>query len=54
MVWSCVIAIYPLFKAVPAWGMFWLIFGGLVYTLGAVIYGMKWPNFAFTNSGIFL
>jgi hemolysin III len=51
MGWSCVIAIYPLIKTVPTGGMFWLIFGGLIYTVGAVIYAMKWPNFGFKHFG---
>ena len=22
----------------------WLVYGGIAYTLGAVVYGTKWPN----------
>lgn len=45
MGWLVVIATYPLVQAVSWAGVAWLIFGGIVYTVGAIIYALKWPNF---------
>lgn len=45
MGWLIVIAIPPLLASVPTAGMYWLAGGGLLYTVGAVIYGIKKPNF---------
>lgn len=49
MGWMALIAVYPIFKAVPVKGFFMLIAGGIIYTVGAVIYGTKRPyiNFKF-------
>lgn len=44
MGWIVVIAFYPLKETLPLEGLIWLIAGGIVYTLGAVIYGTKWPR----------
>lgn len=44
MGWICVIAIYPLIMSVPPGGMFWLVLGGIFYSVGTLIYGFKWPN----------
>ena len=38
MGWIVVIAIEPLWRNVPAWGLFWLAAGGLAYTLGVIFY----------------
>lgn len=43
--WLVVIAFYPLMQNVPVEGILWMSAGGIVYTLGAVIYGLKWPKF---------
>ena len=45
MGWLVIIAIYPLVKTVPVPAILWLTLGGIIYTLGAVIYGLKWPKF---------
>ncbi len=45
MGWLVVIAFYPLRRSLPAQGILWLIGGGIIYTLGAVIYALKWPKF---------
>ena len=37
MGWLCVAAIGQLFAALPAWVIGWLIAGGVIYTLGAVV-----------------
>ncbi len=44
MGWLIIIAFVPLIRALPAAAMLWLIAGGLLYTVGAVIYGTKWPR----------
>ncbi len=38
MGWLIVIAIEPLRRAMPGWGLFWLAAGGASYTLGVVFY----------------
>ena len=43
MGWLSVIVIAPLAKVVPHSGIAWMFAGGILYTLGAVIYAMKWP-----------
>lgn len=44
MGWLAVIAASAIFQAVPPGGIAWILGGGLVYSAGAVIYGLKWPN----------
>jgi len=44
MGWLVIIAFYPLVHSIPVGGITWLIIGGLLYTIGAVIYGCKWPR----------
>lgn len=44
MGWLVVVAIYPLVQSVEATSLIWLGVGGLFYTVGALIYGFKWPN----------
>jgi hemolysin III len=34
MGWLILIAAKPLVAAIPPWGLFWLLAGGLVYTAG--------------------
>ena len=38
MGWVVVIAAERVWTLMPAWGLFWLIAGGLAYTLGAVVF----------------
>lgn len=45
MGWLCVLAFVPLFHALPAAGFGWLLAGGIIYTIGGVIYGLKLPLF---------
>lgn len=45
MGWLAVIAFWPLMQAVPLGGVIWLVAGGILYSIGAVIYGTKRPNF---------
>jgi hemolysin III len=44
MGWVAVVAIGPLVDRVALDGVAWLAAGGLLYTLGAVIYAVEWPN----------
>lgn len=44
MGWLVIIAFYPLIHSLPVGGITWLVVGGLLYTVGAVIYGFKWPR----------
>lgn len=44
MGWVAVVAIVPLVASLPASGVAWLLVGGLLYTLGAVVYGVKRPD----------
>jgi hemolysin III len=45
MGWMCVIAAPQMLSTLPASSMAWLIIGGLIYTLGAVVYTTKIFNF---------
>lgn len=48
MGWLVIIAIYPMIQtfsslnALPS--LLWLLAGGIFYTVGGVIYGLKWPK----------
>ena len=44
MGWLAVFAIVPLSRLMPGAGMFWLILGGVLYTVGGVLYAVKWPG----------
>ena len=39
--WFAIFAIYPLSKVLASTGIFLLIFGGILYTVGGVIYALK-------------
>ncbi len=45
MGWLCVGASGQLLAALPAWVLTWLIIGGVIYTLGAIVYITKIFNF---------
>lgn len=45
MGWMCLVFIYPLWQAVKMEGIFFLFLGGVMYTIGGIIYGLKKPNF---------
>ncbi|WP_421955810.1 PAQR family membrane homeostasis protein TrhA [Polaromonas sp.] len=38
MGWIAVIAIKPMLQLIPAWGLFWLVAGGLCYTAGVAFF----------------
>jgi hemolysin III len=44
MGWISIVAIYPIVKNIPAGGVIWLASGGVLYSIGAVIYALKKPN----------
>ncbi len=44
MGWVAVIAAPKLLLVVPAGGMAWVLAGGLTYSAGALVYGLKRPN----------
>ena len=43
MGWLVVLAIRPIITALPAEGFRWLFAGGIIYTIGGIIYALKWP-----------
>ncbi len=51
MGWMIVLAIFPLAKTIPLQGTLLLILGGLFYTVGALVYGLKWPKINFKYFG---
>lgn len=44
MGWLILIAFGPLMRALPAGGIFWLVAGGIIYSVGGVIYTLRKPN----------
>ena len=45
MGWVCVLAFTQLFNALSPAGFAWLLAGGIIYTVGGVIYALKLPIF---------
>lgn len=45
MGWLCVLAFVPIIRALPKAGFGWLLAGGIIYTVGGVIYALKLPLF---------
>ena len=44
MGWLAVIAVYPLIVTLGVEGILWLLTGGVLYTIGGVLYALKWPG----------
>lgn len=44
MGWLAIFAIVPLSRLLPPAGMFWLVGGGALYTVGGILYAVKWPG----------
>jgi hemolysin III len=42
--WIVVVPGYKILPQLPAWPLGWLIAGGVAYSIGAVIYALKWPD----------
>lgn len=53
MGWVCVLAFSPLLNALSAAAFGWLLAGGIIYTVGGIIYALKLPifNSKHTNFG---
>ena len=45
MGWTCVLAFGPILNALPINAFLWLLIGGIVYTIGGIIYALKLPIF---------
>jgi hemolysin III len=39
--WFAIVAIYPMSQVLLVAGLVWLLFGGLMYTIGGIIYALK-------------
>lgn len=50
MGWMVAVALYPLYLAISAAGIWWLVLGGICYTIGAIIYAKK-PGFKLGCAG---
>ena len=44
MGWLAVVALYPLWQVLGPRGVAWLLAGGILYTVGGVLYALKWPG----------
>lgn len=44
MGWLAVVVLKPLVNSMSLGGMFWLVLGGVLYTVGGIIYALKKPN----------
>ena len=44
MGWLAVVAIYPIRQVLGVQGVAWLLAGGVLYTIGGVLYALKWPG----------
>jgi hemolysin III len=45
MGWMAMVAIVPIAQSLSAGGLFWLALGGAFYSVGAIIYALKKPDF---------
>lgn len=45
MGWVCVLAFTQIMNSLPAQAFHWLLAGGIIYTIGGVIYALKLPIF---------
>jgi hemolysin III len=58
MGWLALLVIKPLWQELPAWGFFWLLAGGIAYTVGVVFYAtdhvrynhFRWHLFVITGT----
>ncbi len=40
MGWCVIVTIVPVYRALTFWGFMWLLMGGIMYTIGAVLFGI--------------
>lgn len=45
MGWTCILAFTPLISSLPNGAFEWLLAGGIIYTIGGIIYALKLPIF---------
>ncbi len=45
MGWTCVLAFTQILNSLPKAAFFWLLAGGIIYTVGGIIYALKLPIF---------
>jgi hemolysin III len=45
MGWTCVLAFTQIINSLPRAGFEWLLAGGIIYTVGGIIYALKLPIF---------
>lgn len=45
MGWTCVFVFKPLLSVLPPTAFGWLLAGGIIYTIGGILYGLKLPIF---------
>lgn len=45
MGWTCVLSFTPITQALPTNAFLWLLAGGVIYTVGGIIYALKLPIF---------
>ena len=45
MGWLCVFVFGPIVNNIPAQAFYWLLAGGIIYTIGGIIYALKLPLF---------
>lgn len=51
MGWIAAFAIVPLFRTMNHQGFVWMVAGGVIYTVGGLIYATKWPKFNIRGFG---
>lgn len=51
MGWAAILAFYPIKKSLEFQGILLLLLGGIIYTIGSIIYATKYPNFNFKFFG---
>lgn len=45
MGWTCILAISPIIHSLSRFAFIWLVLGGVIYTIGGIIYALKLPVF---------
>jgi hemolysin III len=45
MGWTCILAISPIIHSLSRFAFIWLVLGGIIYTIGGIIYALKLPIF---------